>query len=66
MKCTAGPVTTALLAACFAFPATAGTSTPPATPAESTAQPATIEILHLDATAFDPELVEVAIHLPSG
>ena len=66
MKCTAGPVTTALLAACFTFPATAATSTPPATPAESTAQPATIEILHLDATAFAPEQVEVAIHLPSG
>ncbi|MGQ4660548.1 alpha/beta hydrolase-fold protein [Lysobacter sp. F6437] len=30
------------------------------------AQPATIETLHLDAPAFAPEQVEVAIHLPPG
>ena len=32
----------------------------------SAAQPPTIEILHLDAPAFAPEQVEVAIHLPPG
>ncbi|MGH8084547.1 MAG: alpha/beta hydrolase-fold protein [Lysobacter sp.] len=43
--------TFALLLACLAFPALA-------------AQPVAIENLHLDAPAFAPEQIEVAIHLP--
>src|SRR5690606_3137513 len=58
MKLIANSIAAVLLAACFTVPTAAAES--------AAAQPATIETLHLDAPAFAPEQVEVAIHLPPG